>query len=237
MNVPYVELTGSPRQMGQQHGEQFADQIATFAQIRLDKCIKYVADRGGAITASQALDLCQATLDAHQRYAPAIYDEFVGIAEGANISLERLMMCNGLTDIRGAALNLPTGGAPAPAGPDTGGCTAWMVAPDATTAGRTLAGQTWDMHGEAMDYVTVFKRRPDQGPATLGLSTAGCLYLAGINEAGLAVGNNNLEPNDAKPGVMYLAMITHALAQTTLAQAVKAITEADRCSGHDANME
>ena len=232
MTTPYVELAGSPRAMGNQHGEQFADPIAAFAASRLETCAEYVHERGGRITAEQILDLCQAMIEPHRRYAPAVYEEFAGIAEAANISLPSLMMCNGLTDIRGAALNLATGNR-TPAKPDTGGCTSWMVAPDATAAGHVLVGQTWDMSAHAMPYVTVFRRMPVTGPATLGLSTIGCLCLTGINEAGLAIGNNNLEPSDAKPGVMYLAMITHALAQSSLAQAANAITTADRCSGHN----
>jgi isopenicillin-N N-acyltransferase-like protein len=55
----------------------------------------------------------------------------------------------------------------------------------------------------------------------------------GINSAGIAGGNNNLRPVDARPGVIYLAMIHRALSQSTLGGAVNAITLAQRCSGHN----
>jgi len=89
------------------------------------------------------------------------------------------------------------------------------------------------MHPEAADYLAVFCRRPSQGPASLVVSTVGCLSLAGINEAGIAIGNNDLKPTDARCGVTYLAVIHHVLQQTSLPGAVNAITLAERMSGHN----
>ena len=106
------------------------------------------------------------------------------------------------------------------------------VAAQAGGAGKSYVGQTWDMHATAFPYVVVFERRPSEGPASMTLTTMGCLSLIGINEAGIAVGNNNLTPKDARAGVMYLALIHDALAQTNVDDAVRAITDAPRMSGH-----
>lgn len=229
VRIECVELSGSPRQMGRQHGEQFAAPIAGFARDRLERCVKAAAKKGLTVRAEQVLDFCQSILEHHRRYAPEVYEEFCGIAEGAGLSLGMLMICNGLTDIADAVVRQAKVAGQA----DVGGCSAWMAAPDATKDGVVLAGQTWDMHKSAQQYVVVFRRRPKDGPATLGITTVGCLCLAGINEAGIAIGNNNLQPDDAGQGVMYLAMITHALAQNSLAAAVNAITAPRRCSGHN----
>ncbi len=116
---------------------------------------------------------------------------------------------------------------------EAGGCTAWMAAPEATAVDCTLLGQTWDMHVSASEYIVAVRRKPDRGPATIAMTTAGCLSLIGLNSAGVAIGNNNFRPVDARPGVIYLAMIHKALAQQHLAGAVNAITQAFRCSGHN----
>ncbi len=229
MRIEFVDLAGTPGQMGRQHGEQFSEQIGSFAQDRLEQCIKEAGKKGLSVRAEQVLDFCKSILEQHRQYAPEVYEEFCGIGEGAGLSLEMLMMCNGLTDIADAVLRQVQAVGRA----DVGGCSAWMAAPDATKDGVVLAGQTWDMHKSAQQYVVVFRRRPKDGPATLGITTVGCLCLAGINEAGIAIGNNNLQPNDAGRGVIYLAMITHALAQNSLAAAVNAITGPRRCSGHN----
>jgi isopenicillin-N N-acyltransferase-like protein len=64
------------------------------------------------------------------------------------------------------------------------------------------------------------------------MTTTGCLSLVGINEHGIAVGNTNLVPADARNGVIYLATIHEALAQRTFADAVRVVTDAPRVSGH-----
>ncbi len=224
MALQVIELSGSPRQMGRAHGEQFRDAIHDFAARRLDACAQQATSAGWPDPRADVLGFCESALIEHERFAPAVYEEFRGIAEGADIGLDRLMMCNGLTDI------IDVFAAP----PDpSAGCTAWLAAPEATADGFVLAGQTWDMHPWAEPFVVAFRRRPDDAPASVTLTTTGCLSLIGVNEAGIAVGNNNLQPTDARAGVMYLAIIHQVLAQSSLASAVNVITTATRMSGHN----
>ncbi len=224
MGIRVVELTGSPRQMGRAHGEQFRDAIHEFAARRLEACVERAAAAGWPDPQGDVLGFCTGTLDVHAQFAPSVHEEFCGIAEGADLSPDRLMICNGLTDVIDAFSAAPG---------ESIGCTAWLVAPEATADGFVLAGQTWDMHPWAEPFVVVFRRRPEGGPASLTLTTTGCLSLIGLNEAGVAIGNTNLRPTDARTGVMYLALIHHALAQWSLAAAVNVIVSAPRMSGHN----
>jgi len=224
MGVQVIELTGSPRQMGRAHGEQFRSEIHEFAERRLDACVAQAESAGWADARDRVLAFCASVLPAQERFSSAVHEEFCGIAEGADIDPPLLMICNGLTDIIDVFRSPPEGGI---------GCTAWLVAPDATEDGKALAGQTWDMHAWAEPFVVAFRRVPDDGPRSLTLTTTGCLSLIGLNEAGIAVGNTNLSPTDARSGVMYLAIIHQALAQSSLAAAVNTVTAADRMSGHN----
>jgi isopenicillin-N N-acyltransferase-like protein len=246
MQAKVIELAGTPRRMGRQFGEQLREQTRQFADVRLECCVQAAKKAGLAADKALVLETCGRCVDAHQRYDAAVWDELHGIAEGAGLSDEMILICNGLTDIRdavGAAAGAIWASAPAgqagltdarPGRPaEEGGCTAWMAAAEATEAERVLAGQTWDMHAAAREFIVVVRRTPESGPATLSMTTAGCLSLVGVNSAGIAVGNNNLRPIDARPGVMYLAMIHRALSQSTLGGAVNAITQAHRCSGHN----
>lgn len=210
--------------MGQAHGEQCREAIREFAARRLEVCVKQAETSGWPDPREDVLAFCQVALGAHEAFAPDVHEEFLGIAEGADLSPDRLLVCNGLTDVIDAFRSAPVEGL---------GCTSWLAAPEATLDGHVLAGQTWDMHAWAEEYVVILRRKPVGAPASLTLTTTGCLSLIGINEAGIAVGNNNLTPTDAKPGVMYLAMIHQALAQTSIAAAVNEITAADRMSGHN----
>ncbi|MEN6546082.1 MAG: C45 family peptidase, partial [Armatimonadia bacterium] len=111
-------------------------------------------------------------------------------------------------------------------------CTSVVVGKELGAEGRLYLAQTWDMSASAGPYMVLVRRRPKDAPATLSLTTAGCLSLIGMNEAGIAIGNTNLVPYDARPGVHYLALIHEALRQRALAAAVERITGAQRLSGH-----
>jgi isopenicillin-N N-acyltransferase like protein len=224
MGVQVVEFGGSAREMGHAHGECFRDEIRAFTRMRHEVCVRRAEAIGLSNPQQAVLDFCDSILAEHERYAPAVYAEFVGIAEGANLSPAELMIGNGLTDIIDVFRN---------DGNEPGGCTAWLAAPEATVTGAVLAGQTWDMHPWAQDFMVVIRRRPSDGPASLALTTVGCLSLVGLNEECIAIGNNNLRPTDARVGVMYLAIIHCALAQRSLAAAVNAVTLAHRLSGHN----
>lgn len=224
MGIEVVDLSGSPRHMGRAHGEQFRDAVHEFAERRLAECVAKAEASGWPDPKADVLGFCQRVLPEQERLSQAVHEEFLGIAEGADIGSDRLMICNGLTDIVDVFQSGPT---------DSIGCTSWLAGPDATADGYVLAGQTWDMHPWAESFVVAFRRRPDNAPATLTVTTTGCLSLIGVNEAGLAIGNNNLTPTDARVGVMYLAIIHEVLARKSLAAAVNVITQSRRMSGHN----
>jgi len=225
MAIDLILLEGTSYEMGRQHGELLRDEVHELAAERMRLSIRDAGARGVDVSEEDCLKLAVEHLPFFQEYAPEVWEEFRGIAEGADISPEALFVGNGYTDFRDV---LSQGGA-------TGlsECTSFLVTPEFTRAGHMLIGQTWDMHASAEALVKLFHRRPTHGPETLVLSTSGCLSLIGISRSGVAVGNNNLCPMDPRPGVMYLSMIHHALAQTDLEAATRAITDAPRSSGHN----
>ena len=81
-------------------------------------------------------------------------------------------------------------------------------------ANKVLA-QTWDMHASALDYVVFLKLDPVMGPAVVVQTTAGCLGQIGMNEAGIAIGINNLTAY-GKPGVTWPFVVRKVLQQTRL---------------------
>jgi isopenicillin-N N-acyltransferase-like protein len=227
MSPLLVTLTGSPHDMGVQHGRQLKDEIHYLAKERYQLAVEHAARHGVKVIRPDCLRLAREHLAHHRRYAPAAYEEFEGIARSAQISLEELLIANALTDFRDVLWQR----SPTPAGALA--CTSFAVRRSQTTAGVSYIGQTWDMHASAERTVHVFHRKPDEGPSSLTVSTAGCLPLLGVNEVGLAVCNNNLQPRDARPGVTYLSIIHEALRQTVFGAAIRAVTEAPRSSGHN----
>src|SRR5690606_38222947 len=117
-----------------------------------------------------------------ERFDRDLHEELCGIAEGADLRPEDIVVLNHYTDLRDidpdAALGRPPGGA-GPIGPRTeDGCTAlWIKA----AAGPVLA-QTWDMHATAMPYVMLLEvPEIDGAPGALLFSLTGCLGMCGVN--------------------------------------------------------
>ena len=221
-----IELSGSPAAMGEAHGEACRDDIRALTETRIAHLVAFVAkyDPDRSPTRDDALAMAAATASAHESYDADIWAEFAGIARGAGLTIEELLIGNGFTDLRDFALF---------AGDEhLDECSALLAGPG-RTGGCPIAGQTWDMNTDARPFVRFVHRRPDRGPETLGVTTTGCLCLIGMNSEGVAVGNTNLVPTDARVGVNYLFTITRALKSRSAAEAADAIEATPRMSGHN----
>jgi isopenicillin-N N-acyltransferase-like protein len=220
-----IRLKGTPYEMGRQHGKLLAGGIRELSEIRLNLACQFAKDHGVEVTREDCLKLARVHLPIHEEHCPEIVDEWRGIAEGSGLPIEDVFFANALTDFQDVLWQFP--------GVEVHGCTSFLVGPEATASGSAMIGQTWDMHASAERFISIFHRTPTDGPQSLTLTTAGCLTLIGVNSAGIAVGNNNLRPTDARPGVIYLAMLHQALRQTEWRDAVSVMTDTPRASGHN----
>ena len=229
----FVELSGTPRAMGEYFGEQCRDDIRNLYQVRMAHLERFldIHDPGKHFSASSVLELVRRAVPAHQQFEPAIWEEFAGISRGSGLDPEELLVTNGLTDFRDLVLFEKPTTFP-PARDHLGECTALLV-PGDSGDGQTILGQTWDMHADAGDYLAIVHRKPMAAPETLCLTTVGCLCLIGLNSEGVGVGNTNLVPTDARLGVNYLFSITRALQCRSAQEAADAVTAAPRLSGHN----
>lgn len=229
MSLRIITLTGSPREMGLQHGEEMRAEVQAMIETRVDLAAQAAARAGMRFDLKWCLDLAAESLPHLQRYSLPVYSELSGIADGAGLTLPEMIIGNGWTDFKDLLAMRVHG---EQSEDDTNECTSVVVGGNLTADGYTYLAQTWDMNVSAGRHVLLVRRQPAEGPASLSLTTAGCLSLIGMNEEGLAVGNTNLAPLDARPGVFYLALIQQALAQQAFEDAVAAISTAHRMSGH-----
>lgn len=224
-----LTLHGSPREMGLQHGEELREDVRGMIQTRVDLAAEAANRAGARFDLQWCLNLAEESIPHLQRYSLPVFNELSGIAEGARLSLPEMIIGNGWTDFKdllAMRVHLDQNE------DETHECTSLVVGGNLTADGNTYLAQTWDMNVSAGQYMVLVRREPAEGPKSLSLTTAGCLSLIGLNEEGLVAGNTNLAPLDARPGVFYLALIHHALAQRSFEDAVTAITTAQRMSGH-----
>ncbi len=247
MRVLELPAGASPREWGRIHGESFRGEVKAVAAIRAYLCTKV----GGFKTLAQVREAAAAHLPVLERYDAALHAELLGIAEGAGVTPEDLVVANHYTDLRDLdpdpstwvaaptrddpSLGVTKPGQAASLGGEVGaglggdGCSVlWSETP----TGRVLA-QTWDMHATAIPYVMVL-RVPAAGeaPAATLLTVTGCLGMAGMNTARVGVAINNLFSIDATLGVVWPAMVRRALRERTAAAAHAVIATSPIGSGH-----
>lgn len=241
MRVLELPAGKSPRQWGQIHGESFRGEVQSLAAIRVYLCTKV----GSFSDEASVLRAASAHLPILQAYDEALYQELCGTAEGAGLSPEHIVVANHYTDLRDLSpdpskwVAAPTSDAPASAPAAAGdvgardsqgdGCSViWAETP----TGRVLA-QTWDMHATAIPYVMVLGV-PAVGdrPAHRVLTVTGCLGMAGMNSARVAIAINNLFSTDATLGIVWPAMVRKALAAPTAAAARDVVMQSPIGSGH-----
>ncbi len=92
------------------------------------------------------------------------------------------------------------------------------------------------MHGSATDYTAVLeipaRHGEDAGEKAAVFTIVGCLGMCGINHAGVGMTINNLNSIDAKIGVVWPALVRHALREPSALKARAVIDAAQVGSGH-----
>lgn len=221
-----LTFNGTPQQIGQAFGEASRTNIHELYRRRVDNAIAQALKYGGqTVTEADLLSVAERSVALTRAYHPEGFEELEGIAAASGLGVVKTLAMNGLTDFRDV-LSWPNP-------PDDGGCTAIVAQADTTAAGAgVLCGQSWDLATDNLPFVLGVVRKPAESPATVTLTTDGCLSLIGMNEHGLCVGTTNIRTTDARPGVNYLSIIHKALAQHTFDEALAVIEAAPRAGAH-----
>lgn len=220
-------FTGTPEQIGHAHGEELRGSIQGFMQVRLDAAVKYFQDQG--IQNKSVIDGLRTVgrncYHIFSGWDPEGCIEHDAIAAAAGVDPVDLYTITNYTDVRDAYMLTGTS-------PDAEGCTALMIPAAHTVGAGILAGQTWDLNPEDLEYVIAVQIKPNKGPARWSIQLSGCLSLMGMNSAGVVVGTTNLKTWGSKPGVGYLNLIHRALRCNTLDEAAAIIEQAPTSGAH-----
>jgi isopenicillin-N N-acyltransferase-like protein len=182
---PLIEISGPPRERGRQYGQKAAGRIKKgtthyFAQLK-----ELSLDAKGVAA------LVRDYLPVIEAFEPSYIEEMRGIAEGADIPFEDVVLLNARTEIIKLANPAIRARLKTPEDPD--GCTGVVVMPQATDNGRLIHAQNWDWKRECAETAVVLKVRYDDGPDLMTFTEAGALGRCGFNSVGIAITANYLE--------------------------------------------
>jgi isopenicillin-N N-acyltransferase like protein len=207
---PLIDLSGPPRARGRQYGAAAAGRIRLGVE-------HYTAQLGGAASWPAIQALVQAYLPTIEAFEPAYVEEMRGIAEGAGLDFEAIVLLNARTEILKSAPRRPA--------PEPDGCTGVVVLPEAAREGRLIHAQNWDWKVECAETAVVLRIRRDDGPDLLTFTEAGGLARSGLNAAGIAITANYLESDrDYRQVGVPLALIRRKVLESEhLALAMRAV--------------
>jgi len=170
-SFPLVEVSGTAREMGFQHGAQAAQLIHKYLLWIEKSTGKERGELGQRALAFQP---------AMEALSPLFVEEVRGLAAGAGITFAEAMICQA----RGEAARAPLNEG------DTAfaeGCTAFAFTGSATRGGVPLAGQNQDLPPEFSSLGIVLHVKPTDGrPRAITFTFAGQLGYMGTNQLGVS---------------------------------------------------
>lgn len=189
-----VVLTGSPYERGREHGERFADAVASNVEVYRER----FAHEGVDLEAIR--EHAAEYVAVIERDNPAYAAEMRGVAEGSDVPLPDVAMLNVRWEVIYPAWKDRTEAArgDADATSETGhppadGCTSFGVRPPATADGKTYVGQNWDWLAPVADNVFLMEVRREDAPDALAMTEAGIVGgKIGVNEHGIGLAVNGL---------------------------------------------
>jgi len=212
---PLVEVSGTPYDMGYQHGSEFkaliVDSMKTFEgklSVPKAKAVDYAA---------QSIPYCW-------ERAPELMEEVQGIADGSGLSLEEIFVLNASLDIYGSSGRVKTFVA--------ADCWTSAVNGKGAAEGKTFVTWTAEDSPSWLKSCVLIKVEPENGIPCLTWTFAGFVGRPGMNPyIGLSAGT--LSSTDCDDGLPYPFVCRKVLSKKTVGDAVFAITTVKRMSGMD----
>jgi len=215
---PLIEVAGTNHEMGQQIGEACRKQVqhsVANAHVLIDQSyntLELTWD-GAKIQARKYLPF------AEERY-PQYVDEIHGMAEGANVAFDDLMVVNAMEAVTMDALHLTR-------------CTSFAVNEQRTADGHVLLAHNEDWIPEDENDVYVISAKPRDEPPFLAMTYGGLLPNVGFNAYGIAQAIDSVYPNDSRMGIPRLVVARAVLAARRISGALGRTLVSHRAAGYN----
>ncbi len=213
---PVIDIQGTPRECGVQHGQLAAERVARTISFYLG-----VFGRHSKMSLEQVRERARAFLEQIEAIDTDILEEIKGIAEGARQQIEDIVAVNCRTELmygssRGSRAATE--------------CTTIIALPEATEHKGVLIGKNWDWRSPAMESVIVLRIRQRGKPSLSLIVEAGMVGRDGMNEDGIMVCGNMLtsSADSGKAGVPIPILRRRILNSRHYYEAIDVLTRSPR---------
>jgi hypothetical protein len=199
--IPVINAIGTPRAIGDTIGTRLKPRLQVLAQYLKEQLSSAISDADPS-RASDDLGSHLRTLAVPlARTAPSTWMEIESIARSTGVSEEDLLLIHGWGDLLSHySCQVP------PMRSSYVSLTA-----NHTDTGMARAVFGWHLDPILFPYLTLVRRMPSHGPASVCLTLAGLHPVAGMSEAGIAVAANELRVVDGTEGHFTAHLLAAAL--------------------------
>lgn len=219
--IPLVSVMGTPRTMGAHLGGRLRPKLQVLAQYLLEQFTTATRAAGQEVGPKELREALRESISAATRLEPGLWMELESIALATELPEEDILLIHGYGDL------MSTYHCPVPPSPST---YISLGAPH-TDSGLPRMVLAWHLDPALLPYVTLVRRLPSHGPASLTLTIAGLQPVVGLSEAGLAVAWNELRVTDGLPGQMLAHLLGSALTAPTMEDALTRVQFGPRQGG------
>lgn len=226
--IRVINLKGEPYARGRKHGAKLKEEINTLYLAWRDKVME-------KLPVKMDMEEINRFIGAHipfvKKIAPDIHEEMNGIADGAKISYQKVLLLNCFAEIE--RFFLPAIAVKFKQKPNTffnNACTGFGIYGKASMNKKVYVGQGWDMESY-WEPIILRIQSEAADPDLLLFSNPGIVGASGINSHGLALCNTGICTSDQRPGLPYPILVRKALEKKVLSDMMGVIITAPRTTG------
>ena len=207
MKAPVISVSGSPFDLGLQHGSQAKKAIAENVRFYMELW-EYL----GGMKRDQVLKDVRAFVPYIEQQDPEVLEELKGVAQGSGLTFDEIIALNARTEVTFACVSTAMKQAAA------GACTSFALAPEATVKQHMFVGQNWDWRAPAENSCIILQIKQREKPDIIMHAEAGTVGHRGFNSAGIGVCINFIrcEQDSFRPGLPFLIKLRGILNSTNL---------------------
>ena len=200
-SYPYFKVSGSPFELGRQHGEACREQVHSF----LEHSYQTIGEHKNQDRETLRMR-AESFVPSIKEFIPDAIEEMRGIAAGANVSFAEVVLLNVRTE-----LTLGNAGL-------SDGCSSLGFLTSRTDNESTIIAQNQDVGDWMKDVGVVLRVAPRGKPAFIMFTWAGVIGYPGFNEHGVAFVQNQLYTEGWRVGVSHYPLKRRILECRNLAE-------------------
>jgi isopenicillin-N N-acyltransferase-like protein len=216
--LPLVHARGRHAEIGFQVGAQRAAQVQhmveTYRRLLRDERAEL-----GVEDWTHAVAIGRRYLPYVEESLPQYVEEMRGLAAGAGVAFEDVLVLNSIESITADRLHL--------------GCTSLAVSGRGTDDGAVLVAHNEDWYPDDIEDVFLVHALPEGEPPFLAVSYGGLLPNIGFNAAGVAQCCDTVYATDVRLGIPRTIVARHVLAATSIDEAAEFAMHPRRAAGYN----